>query len=230
VTAAEPLKRTSKLTNLTEVKTDNQENRGSSNEMQLIRSPGSYKGMKTVKVEHVQPNFYESHSMKLLHQVDNIDENDGENPQLLAEYVQDIYAYLFKLENIFPIRENFLANQVDVTPKMRSVLLDWINEVHNQFSLELETFHMTVSMIDRYLQANPSTPRRYLQLVGVTALFMASKYEELMPPEISDFVYVTGKRLEVFRLLRSSQCAFILRRHLQQGANPSNGKENLHWA
>lgn len=185
----EPLKRTTKLTSLAEVK---KENKGSTSEMQLIRSPGSYKG-KVTKVEHVQKNFYESHSSKLLHQVENIDENDGDNPQLLAEYVQDIYAYLYKLENIFPIRDNFLASQMDVTPKMRSVLLDWINEVHNQFSLELETYHMTVSMIDRYLQANTATPRRYLQLVGVTALFMASKYEELMPPEISDFVYVTGK-------------------------------------
>lgn len=80
-----------------------------------------------------------------------------------------------RLENIFPIRDKFLETQMDVTPKMRSVLLDWINEVHNQFNLENETFHMTASMIDRYLQAVTSTPRRFLQLVGVTALFMASK-------------------------------------------------------
>jgi len=161
-------------------------------EVPLIHSPGSYK-LKKEKTEHVQKNFYESHSSKLLHQVEDIDEKDIDNPQMLAEYVNDIYTYLFRLEGVYPIRENFLASQMDVTPKMRSVLLDWINEVHNQFSLELETFHLTVSMIDRYLQATSNTPRRLLQLVGVTALFTASKYEELMPPEISDFVYVTGK-------------------------------------
>lgn len=141
----------------------------------------------------MQKNFYESHSTRLIQQVEDIDESDVNNPQMVTEYVNDIYRYLFKLERVFPVRENFLATQSDVTPKMRSVLLDWINEVHGQFSLELETYHMTVSMIDRYLQAIPSTPRRSLQLIGVTALFMASKYEELMPPEISDFVYVTGK-------------------------------------
>lgn len=160
-------------------------------ELTLIKSPGSFK-LKREKVEKIQ-NFYESHSSKLLHQVENIDEKDVGNTQMLPEYVHDIYIYLFKLENSFPIGDSYLSNQMDVTPKMRSVLLDWINEVHNQFSLELETYHMAVSMIDRYLQANTKTPRRYLQLVGVTALFMASKYEELMPPEISDFVYVTGK-------------------------------------
>lgn len=166
-------------------------------ELHLIKSPRSFKPPK-VKTENVQKNFYESHSSKLLHQVEDIDEKDTENPQLLAEYVQDIYTYLFKLEGQFPIRDKFLANQMDVTPKMRSVLLDWINEVHNQFSLEVETYHMAVSMIDRYLQANLTTPRRYLQLVGVTTLFMASKYEEMMPPEITDFVYVTGKNLTNF--------------------------------
>lgn len=82
---------------------------------------------------------------------------------------------MMRLEKIFPIRQNFLEPQMDVTPKMRSVLLDWINEVHHQFNLEVETFHMAVSMIDRYLQAVGSTPRRFLQLVGVTSLFMASK-------------------------------------------------------
>jgi G2/mitotic-specific cyclin-B2 len=158
-------------------------------ELQLIKSPG--RALKKEKVGQVQKNYYESHSSKMLHQVENIDENDVDNPQMLPEYVNDIYAYLFKLEAAFPIRENFLANQMDVTPKMRSVLLDWINEVHHQFSLEVETYHMAVSIIDRYLQINTTTPRRYLQLVGATALFTASKFEELMPPEITDFIYVT---------------------------------------
>lgn len=186
---AAQLKKAPKLTSLIDMKKPSMT---SSGELHLIKSPRGFKP-KLGKVEHVQKNFYESHSSKLLHQVEDIDEKDAENPQLLAEYVQDIYTYLFKLEQQFPIRDNFLGSQMDVTPKMRSVLLDWINEVHNQFSLEIETYHMAVSMIDRYLQSAQTTPRRYLQLVGVTTLFMASKYEELMPPEITDFVYVTGE-------------------------------------
>lgn len=152
------------------------------------------------KRENVAPkSSFESHSTHLLHQVDNIDEKDVGNPQMCADYVHDIYKYLYLLERVFPIRENFLQSQNDVTPKMRSVLLDWINEVHHQFSLETETYYMAVAMIDRYLQSDSNTSRKYLQLVGVTALFMASKYEELMPPEISDFVYVTGEL--IFRIL-----------------------------
>lgn len=182
----------------------------------LIRSPATIR-TKNGTSKHVSGiSFFESHSTYMLHQIDNIDENDRDNPQLLAEYVNDIYAYLMRLENQFPIKSDFLQTQMDVTPKMRSVLLDWISEVHSQFNLEIETFHLTVSIIDRYLQAVSNTPRRYLQLVGVTALFMASKYEELMPPEIGDFVYVTDdtydKRqilqmeLTMFKALNYSMC------------------------
>lgn len=202
------IKKTTTLPTFVDSKKEREYSNGYGSELQLIRSPGSYKA-KREKSTNVQKNYYESHSSKLLHQIENIDENDTKNPQLLSEYVNDIYTYLFKLEKMFPIRENYLATQLDVTPKMRSVLLDWINEVHHQFSLEIETYHMAVSMIDRYLQANTSTPRRYLQLVGITALFMASKYEELMPPEISDFVYVTGELLHGLLALQIWLTAFF---------------------
>lgn len=74
---------------------------------------------------------------------------------------------------------------------MRGVLVDWLNEVHLQFTLVQETFFLAVALIDRYLQTVTSTTRPNLQLVGVTALFLAAKYEELYPPEINDFVYIT---------------------------------------
>lgn len=82
----------------------------------------------------------------------NIDGNDEGNTMLLPDYVNDIYNYLYEMERQFPINDNHLKNQKEVTPKMRAVLIDWINEVHYQFHLVLETFHMAVSIIDRYLQ------------------------------------------------------------------------------
>lgn len=133
----------------------------------------------------------ESHSTKLLDEVENIDADDTENPILVSEYVNDIYAYLYHLETNMSINEHHLEHQSEVTPKMRSVLIDWINEVHYQFHLLPETFYMTVGIIDRYLQTYTTTQRQHLQLVGVTALFIAAKYEELYPPDIADYVYIT---------------------------------------
>ena len=81
-----------------------------------------------------------------------------------------------------------------IKPKMRNLLIDWLVEVHQQFSLLQETLFLTVSIIDRYLSVDAHTvSTKHLQLVGVTSMFIASKYEEMYPPEISDFVYITDK-------------------------------------
>lgn len=68
---------------------------------------------------------------------------------------------------------------------MRNLLVDWLIDVHLQFNLLQETLYMTVALIDRYLQVCAgSVTTKQLQLVGVTAMFVASKYEEMYPPEI----------------------------------------------
>lgn len=121
----------------------------------------------------------------------DIDKDDGENILMMSEYVNEIYSYLKELEQKQTINENHLRGQVEVTGRMRGILIDWINEVQVQFNLLDESFQLAVGMIDRYLQAVKTTKRKQLQLVGVTALFMAVKYEELFPPAISDFVYIT---------------------------------------
>lgn len=82
----------------------------------------------------------------------NIDAGDEANPWLVSEYVNDIYSYLYHLESIYGIKKNHLAEQNEVIPKMRAVLIDWISEVHLQYHFVQETFHMAVSLIDRYLQ------------------------------------------------------------------------------
>lgn len=123
--------------------------------------------------------------------VENIDSRDRDNIFLVAEYVDDIYEYHFHLEQKFAIRENFIDKQVEVTARMRAVLIDWMNEVHFQFQYVLDTYYMAVSIVDRYLQQVATTTRSNLQLVGVTALFIAAKYEEVMAPEIDSLVYLT---------------------------------------
>lgn len=121
----------------------------------------------------------------------DIDQQDSDNPQLCAEYAPFMYAYLRQLENKLAIRKDFLKGCV-VTSKMRGVLLDWLVEVHQQFKLLQETLYLTIFMIDKFLQTEgPAIKRNKLQLVGVAAMFTASKVEEMYAPEINDFVYIT---------------------------------------
>merc|ERR1712198_463106 len=123
--------------------------------------------------------------------VPNIDDENEENPQLCVEYAPFMYSYLRQLETEQSIRKDFLKN-CHVNGKMRAVLIDWLVEVHAQFKLLPETLYMTIFMIDRYLQAEGLTVKRNrFQLLGVTAMFTASKVEEMYAPEINDFVYIT---------------------------------------
>jgi len=82
--------------------------------------------------------------------------------------------------------------QTDINEKMRAILIDWLVDVHVKFKLVPETLYLTINLIDRFLEKVPVL-RQKLQLVGVTAMLIACKYEEIYPPEVKDFVYVTDK-------------------------------------
>ena len=83
-----------------------------------------------------------------------------------------------------------MKEQKDINEKMRIILIDWLIEVHLKFKLLPETLFLTINFIDRYLQKN-QTSRDKLQLIAVSSLLIACKYEEIYPPEISSFVYIT---------------------------------------
>ena len=85
-----------------------------------------------------------------------------------------------------------MANQKEINDKMRAILVDWLIEVHSKFKLQKETLFLTINIIDRFLEKTIVSKSK-LQLVGVTALLIASKYEEIYPPEVKDFVYITDR-------------------------------------
>ena len=85
-----------------------------------------------------------------------------------------------------------MDRQGELNSTMRSILVDWIVEVHMKFRLLPETLYLCINIIDRYL-CRQEVPRRQLQLVGVTALLLACKYEEIYPPEVKDCVYITDR-------------------------------------
>ncbi|NXF11881.1 CCNB2 protein, partial [Smithornis capensis] len=87
------------------------------------------------------------------------------------------------------VRPQYLDGKT-INGRMRAILVDWLVQVHSRFHLLQETLYMCVAIIDRFLQSHP-VPRKKLQLVGVTALLVASKYEEILCPDVADFVYIT---------------------------------------
>ena len=118
------------------------------------------------------------------------------NPQIPKEYLSDILTHLYSLENgtknniSFPNPSYFSTIQKDIKERMRYILLDWLIEVHLKFKLLPETLFLTINILDRYLSLQ-SIHRKYLQLLGVTSMFISCKYEEIYYPKIKDFIYMT---------------------------------------
>ena len=81
---------------------------------------------------------------------------------------------------------------MDINEKMRAILIDWLVDVNVKFRLVPETLFMTVNLIDRYLSQRTVT-RHKLQLVGVSSLLIACKYEEIYPPSLKEFVAICDK-------------------------------------
>lgn len=118
-----------------------------------------------------------------------MDEEDLNNVLHVADYVSDLFQHLHAAEvNVAPTM--YMQNQSDINAKMRAILVDWLVEVHMKFNLVPETLFLCINVIDRYCEI-VNVPRAKLQLVGVTALLIACKYEEIYPPEVRDCVYIT---------------------------------------
>lgn len=117
------------------------------------------------------------------------------NPQNVPEYQDDIYSFYMQIEKTYSIDHHYMKNQHDINEKMREILIDWLVDVHTKFKLVHETLFLAVNIIDRYLSF-VDVNRKNLQLVGVAALFIACKYEEIYPPEIRHFTYITDNAYE----------------------------------
>eukprot|EP01066_Platyproteum_vivax_P005925 Platyproteum_vivax@DN1801_c0_g1_i1.p1 len=110
----------------------------------------------------------------------------------VAPYAEQISSYMRQTEGLFIAPPGFLTSQKDITARMRSILVDWMAEVHHRFKLNQETLFLAVNYLDRFLAQKPISRNR-LQLAGVTALWVASKVEDVFQPEMRDFEFVTDK-------------------------------------
>ncbi|NWI33762.1 CCNB1 protein, partial [Sula dactylatra] len=135
----------------------------------------------------------------VLLEVQDVDAEDSDDPRLCSDYVKDIYKYLREVE-VGRSRPKYLAGQ-EITGSMRAILIDWLVQVQMKFRLHQETLYMSVAITDRFLQDN-ATSRKMLQLVGVTAMFIASKYEEIYPPSVRDFASVTDHTYTMVQIFR----------------------------
>lgn len=131
------------------------------------------------------------------------DENPNQNVMLIPpvenkaqiplEYINEIWIGLIERESANNYNyDSIVSIQKDINSRMRAILVDWLISVHSQFHLKQPTLFLTVNIIDRYI-SNKEILRSRFQLLGITSLFIACKYEEICFPHISYFVEFTAK-------------------------------------
>lgn len=137
---------------------------------------------------------------------DDLDADDSDDPLMVSEYVVDIFKYLKQVEVRYsaspnPLmalaniliqlttmpNPNYMENQKELAWKMRGILTDWLIQVHVRFRLLPETLFLCVNIMDRFLSARVVSLAK-LQLVGVTCMFIAAKFEEVVAPSVNHFL------------------------------------------
>ena len=133
------------------------------------------------------------------------DTSNINNVQIPKEYLNTIYYNLLEEEmtelNPKPVH-TYMKTQKEINEQMRSILVDWIIDVHHKFGFTDETLFMTILIIDRYCTIENITRIKY-QCLGITALMIACKHEEINVPKVEDFIYITDNaytKEEVFQM------------------------------
>ena len=165
------------------------------------------------KIEDVKQAFAEA--------VQDLDLEDVDDPLMVSEYVVEIFDYLKILEEVTMPNPEYMEHQDDLEWKMRGILVDWLIEVHTRFHLLPETLFLAVNIIDRFLSAKVVQLDR-LQLVGVTAMFIASKYEEVLSPHVANFRHVADDGFTEAEILSAERYVLSALNYDLSYPNPMN--------
>lgn len=133
-----------------------------------------------------------------------LEEEEAWDTSMVAEYGEEIFGYMRKLEEQMRPNPLYMDNQTEVQWSMRSVLMDWLVQVHLRFSLLPETLFLCVNYIDRFLSCKVVSLGK-LQLVGATAIFVAAKYEEINCPSLQEIVYMVDGGYTVEEILKAER-------------------------
>jgi len=119
--------------------------------------------------------------------------NKRESNNLLLKCGESSYKYnKFLEESIFKIPSNFLSKH-KINPYIRTKMVDWMIEVLSVFDASEETFFLSVNIMDLFLWKTPNIYKsENVHLIGVGSMFIASKFQEIYPISLKEFVHKIG--------------------------------------
>jgi hypothetical protein len=136
-----------------------------------------------------------------LEEVEDIDADDRDDPLQCIDLVDDIFTILREREIKERPNPNYMALQQSINAKMRGILADWMIDVGSTFTLLSETVFLGVRLMDMFL-SRKQVSRERMQLVGIAALVIASKFEEIRSPFIEDWIWISDEAYTRDQILR----------------------------
>ncbi|KAM7015018.1 G1/S-specific cyclin-E1 [Tautogolabrus adspersus] len=104
-----------------------------------------------------------------------------------------VWSNMLEKDKTYSRDVHMMDKHPHLQPKMRAILLDWLMEVSEVYKLHRETYHLAQDYFDRFMATQRNVFKSTLQLIGITCLFIAAKVEEMYPPKIYQFAYVTDE-------------------------------------
>lgn len=120
----------------------------------------------------------------------DLDQDDSDDPLMCSEYVNEIFNYFYELESRMLPDPQYLYKQRHLKPRMRSILVDWLVEMHLRFRLLPESLFLAINIMDRFMSLEIVQIDK-LQLLATGSLFIAAKYEEVFSPSVKNYAYFT---------------------------------------
>lgn len=160
-------------------------------------------------------------SRRAEHEWQDLDEEDFDDPLMVSEYVNEIFPYLHELEKKTLPDPTYLLKQTQLKPKMRSILVDWLVEMHQRFRLLPETLFLAINIMDRFMSVEVVQIDK-LQLLATGSLFIAAKYEEVFSPSVKNYAYYTDGSYTEDEILQAEKYILTILNFDLNYPNPMN--------
>ncbi|KAJ6246221.1 cyclin-a2-4 [Anaeramoeba flamelloides] len=155
----------------------------------------------------------------------DIDLNHQDDLLFVTEYSKEIFENKRKNETKHLPSPTYLEDQRGIKPLHRKILVNWLGCVCQELNLHSETLHLSINYFDRFL-SKQQCQSKYLQLVAISCLFIASKYEEIYPPELEDLSALTKYGCTPDQILK---CETMILNCLRFQCTVVTSKQLLRW-
>lgn len=136
----------------------------------------------------------QSHIKSLIRKVSKLHISDPPNEayEIFSDYANDIYSYLRKLEVLHQPEYSYMEKQHNINVSLRTTLIEWLAEITLVYHLQTETLYLAVSYLNRFLSTVKVTSDE-LPLVGIAAMFIAAKFQEVSAPRVRDWIQMSDE-------------------------------------